>query len=700
MIASLLLTAAIAIPPRTIERSVTAPVLQRQPLSQNGQRIASNGSLALCAWNDNGAVVASRIDANGTPIDVPGRVIAEQHSLADVFWNGDAFVVVASDYDTQFVFVTPEGSIAKRVALPPSLGTYATNTNEGASTRVLLLPFDAWTPNATLLDANAEVVKKGSNAAGSFNQSALAAWNGESFLVVRSISLLPRTLYCLSERLDRDGNVLSSEMTAVPFAYTQNRALAGNARGGGFALFDGRTMYRLDARGVAIGGPVTVQAPVAAESSVTRVFATKTDDGFAASWGVNLTSGRAQTFISRNGGTPEVTHDWPGWVSSAVMNSSTDLRAAAFRSFDPAVDDVFVQKENGEPRLASAGAPMQTNVAIAAGSNGFLAAWTEAGESGSRLMARLFSQFGEPQGDVVEVAQTTSVPRVVFAGGAYLIVWSGGARRLDAVTGEWIDPTPFVLDRVAGLGTDGQNALAITVDFCASPGVRCIAAQRIAMRGNPLDSALLPITNTISSGGTSAVALGWNGSEYLLAWYGGDFICPTCGTPPPRLAALRLHADGSRIDATPHLLGSNALGNPSVVWDGAQWVVAWPGRSGNAGVTFISREGAIGSDTEIVPSTAGAITTRVTALRWMDEAVVLTEQREPAVETTLATVVGGETSVVRKLIVTGVPFGPASAASSGSVLMFAYDRIDDASGHVERVFLDPRMLVSHRRIAR
>jgi hypothetical protein len=48
----------------------------------------------------------------------------------------------------------------------------------------------------------------------------------------------------------------------------------------------------------------------------------------------------------------------------------------------------------------------------------------------------------------------------------------------------------------------------------------------------------------------------------------------------------------------------------------------------------------------------------------------------------------------------GMAWPVVAGAANGSVLIFAYDRVDEASGHVDRVFLDPRMLVTRRRIAR
>jgi hypothetical protein len=696
-----LLAAALALPPRVAEVPVSAGVMGRAPLSQYGQRIGSNGSLALCAWNDNHGVVASRIDANGTPLDIPGIVVAESGLVADVFWNGDAFVVVATAISTEFVFVRADGTIANRVTALSELGVYAANTNQGAATRVLLLPFDGWTPNATLLDANARVVKKGSNAFG--GTSALAAWNGESFLVVRNVNL-PQTPYHLSERIDREGNVLSSETTGVPFSFSQDLVLAGDARGG-FVLFDGRTMYRLDGRGVATGSPTALQSPQPLESSVTRLFATMTDDGFVASWAVNLTNGRALTFVSRNGDAPVITYDWPGRISSAVVDPRLNIVSAAFDTFDAAQNDVFVQKGSAQPQLVTVSAPLQTDVALAAGSNGFLAAWIEVSESGERLLARRFSQFGQPQGDVREVTNTTATqrqngvrPQIVFADDAYLIVWGSVGRRLDARTGDWLDAATFAVPSVVALASSGREALALVPELCSQAPGSCLAAQPIAMRGSAL--AAPPVLLLPPASGTS-FSLASSGTDYLMIW-SDALACPIpegCGGPPPRILASRLRADGTRIDSAPLVLSSNGNGKPSAAWNGSNWVVAWSGAAGDVVAASVSAEGAVGAAKEVVPAPAGAVVADIAAIRWANDVVIVTTEVALG-ETTIATVVGGETSTIRSVPSPGLPFGPVAAAANGAVLMFAYDRIDATSGHVDRVFLDPRVLVSRRRIAR
>jgi hypothetical protein len=240
--------------------------------------------------------------------------------------------------------------------------------------------------------------------------------------------------------------------------------------------------------------------------------------------------------------------------------------------------------------------------------------------------------------------------------------------------------------------------------FCAA-NTSCLFAQRIAMRGSPLAAPAVPLIKTANY---SNFALASNGTDYLIVYTDGEVFCGIpegCGGPPVkiRILASRVRSDGTLIDAAPLVLSPDAFGSPSAAWDGRRWVAAWVGTGGEVRTAFISAEGAVQAGSEVlgpIDRNPYAIS-GVSVIGWLNADVVIATHRLFGRTTTLAIAIGGETSIVRDLPDTSsVPFGPVAAAANGSVLMFAYDRIDNASGHVDRVFLDPRLLVSRRRIAR
>lgn len=701
----LLLTLALVFPPSVSSQiPVSTPTLGRVPLSQTGLHIASNGSLALAVWNDSrtgkNEVMATRIDIDGTALDPSGIVVRENASVDDLFWNGKEFVVLTGILNSsELAFVDLDGRVARRKPFHVN-ALYAARTDQGADTRLLFLPDDGYTPAATLTDAEGNVLKPGAAGGGG---TFLAASNGTGFLVLRGNSV--------SERVDRDGNVLSSNDPKLPSGVPDRSGavLTGNGRDG-FALIartgDGIVMVALDDRGVTKGPALVLQPhnPLI-DRGISDPSATRTDDGFIASWAFSTTSNHSYTFVSRNGGEPAVTFDWIGIVKNTAVDPATSLVLTAYDDFFTSTgDDVFVQKEDGPPQPLTRSATMQSNAAIAPGANGFLVAWGENSGTDLRRYVRRFSATGEPQEEpravTVEAPQFEDyrglpVTSVASGGDTYLVSWDGhGPRRMDARSGEWIDAEPLDLGirSVVAVGANEHGALAVTIEPCP-PALVCAWARRVELRGQALLTPPTPIPGVDSP---AQFSLASNGTDFLLVWTNGATSCPfdPCFLPPPRIMAMRLRGDGTRIDAAPIEISANGQ-SPSVAWNGKTHLISWTtGFAGPIAAAYFSAEGAI----EQLGTIAEGVS--ATVIAHAGEFMVFTRTvgtQEPNADEWRAKTLGGESTSIVKRPNDG--FGPLAAASNGGYLMLAYDRVDEANGHIGRVLLDPRTFISRHRAA-
>jgi hypothetical protein len=214
---------------------------------------------------------------------------------------------------------------------------------------------------------------------------------------------------------------------------------------------------------------------------------------------------------------------------------------------------------------------------------------------------------------------------------------------MNARNGEWLDSNAFPL-RDFAIASNGQDALALTLEMCGT--ATCVEARHVAMSGEPLlfDPVPLPADTQ------SAPLLASNGKDYLAIWADHQCIQTThgCLVSHSRIVAMRLGADGSHLDPAPIAL-TDFSGFPvptSVAWNGSAYRVTWAAFGVTSGA-LISPDGSVQ-----LLGTLG--------------------DDEPA---------------------------PA-AASNGGYTMLAYARIDDAAGHISRVFLSPRAAVSRRRAVR
>jgi len=687
--------------------------------------VASNGSIALAVWNDDRRgptdVTACRIAADGTPLDPTGIVIQPGSIVNDVFWTGSAFAVVTSpafitvNGTSVISYVGSDGTVTQGSPLASDLMIYGARSGEGADTRFLFLPADGYSALAQVVDAPGNVIKPGNGDHGGAITAVFAASNGSGFLVLRefdSNGAIGKPPVYIAETLDRDGNVLTSADPQLPAPF-KAAALTGDAHGG-YVLFGYRpnqndfVVVHLGANGIATAPPQFLQtfAPLAVAPG--PVSARTTQSGFAASWMVQLPDNHTSTYVSRDGGVPVMTFDWIGYEGDTAYDPLNDLVLTSYNdAFTTMGADVFVQKGSGAPVPLTSSAHQQTNAAIAAGANGFLAAWAENTGTGVTLYVRRFSPDATAQ-DAPQVADTKPNPNdrflefqrssITSAGNGYLVTWDRTfARRMDARTGQWLDATPFRLLSMAA-ASNGSDVLALTVENCE---FGCTMARRVSMTGDPVVSDGVKLSDYRVA---SQPAIASDGNNYLAVWNDGAYDCfPDCVLPAAtRVVAMRLRPDGSHIDAAPIVLepSSPYQAYPSVAWNGSTYLVSWTTDSGySIAAAYVAPDGTIQQ-----LGTIARLNTLITSLKAVAHAgefLILSSHPIPSpvpVPDQLSLTLLDGSTIAIETRPTG-EFAPPDAASDGLHLMLAYDRVDLQAGRVGRVVLDPRVFPSRKRRA-
>ncbi len=716
----LLIAAALSFPvPASPRIPVTTPLLGRPPAPQTALHVASNGSIALAVWNDprNGRndVTACRIGADGAPLDATGIVVQAGANAVDVFWTGTSFAVVSqmpeiadpARFGFSVAYVGADGVVTSGAALASDQMVYGARSD----TTLLFLPRDGYSALARVVDLQGNVIRQGSSDDGVVPYDNVAS-NGSGFLVLRGG---PATFY--AETLDRDGNVLSSKDPQLPAGFVP-AALTGDGHGG-YALFgsvppqNDFVVVRLDATGVATAPPQFLQA-TDPHAPRTQVTATMSAGGFVASWMVDTPDHHTHTYVSHDGGTPVMTFDWIGSGRGAAYDAANDLAFTSYNDAFTTTDaDVFVQKGSGSPVPITHSANQQTNAAIAAGANGFLAAWSENSGTDARLYVRRFSSEAAPLDDpqVADVSPITSDAYVPFqkafitsSGSAYLLAWDHAfGRRLDARTGSWLDAAPFQVPLLSA-ASNGSDVLALTAGSCQ---YGCTMARRISMSGDPGVSDGVKLSDY---GDASQPAIASDGQNYLAVWNDGAVECmPDCVSVPTRVVAMRLRPDGSHIDAAPIVLDPSSPyqsspfePSPSVAWNGKMYLITWATNNGSdISGAYVGSDGVVQQLGTIARSY-----NLITALKTVAHAgsfVIFSRHwlpgpSYPPPDELDMTLLDGSTTVVD--LRPSDAFGFLDAASDGLHLMLAYDRADPSAGRVSRVVLDPRVFPTRKRTVR
>lgn len=715
--------------------------------------VATNGDMSLVAWLDDRdvarAVYVARVDGAGNVLDPSGvrvsNVLPNQAvhlQVTAVVWNGQSFVVVilnGYDLTSDFVFVTPDMRVTTKHV---SLADYRlVAITPGPNVRFFYVRGTVPTVAAAVLDGNANVVVAkdlwtSADPAGVAAASATAT----GFLLLRQDhgSLI-------AVRTDRDANILSThpsglvDLTDWPISTV---SMAGSDDGFLLAKSNrsGVIAYPLDRDGVYTGQSITLDTDAAMPVSMTReesryVLAWETWTETAttqaiATVGVDravsvqrLTVGKGWHGATREpGGNGLASHNGRRvLVTSADRDNLGDLNVV-FRALSPALDAA-------EPRMITTTADRQGDARIASGVNGYAVVWSEIGaDSTSRIYVRRFSEVGVPQDPApVDFGHPASFGYLVGTeitsnGETYLVGCPTGddflVRRLSARTGAWLDPAPLPLGMVKGeavhLASNGTDAIALAAGFLTTrfdSGV--LRARRINLSGPALTS---PIVTLKSFEGTFAFAesgrIESNGSDYLAVWMEdaltGEMPLPISDRP---LFALRLHSNGTPIDAAPvRLNASNTVPTDvAVSYAAGRYLVSWT--AGSRAKVLGTRVLANGSvldgngvslaeigPNDLVTAFSANLQNRFVLLQFhWNYDVSLADSTAEAVTFEPTAELSRTASLPRTVIGTGIR--ALAGATHGSVLAVVYSRIEEGeAGGVERVFL--RLLFDSTRRAR
>jgi hypothetical protein len=733
MIAALAILAATALVP-TSERPVSEPAWTAAPNSQSGpMALASNGDMALAVWRDERdhpfSVVATRIDHDGRVLDPRGIHLPIRTAEAAV-WNGDQFAVFGwAEGDTRaIVFVSTDGATTAAQPIDvPIVFQFAAVSSSGANARLLFLQYQNDTTLSTRVTNSRGSVVAANTVVPSvpvqFWRAASAGRENDFALIAKNASL----------RLDRNGVLVSEVRREAPFV-PENVSISG-IDGEGFVLVRHDTnadviAYQLDDNGAFTGkSSRIVQSPVGNRWTNNRPLIFTDDDRYIVASGIFLGNGHSPVWISEV--KPDLTfttkqiRDWIGIAAPAaivIKDEQRILMTAAGLLFTSSGGDVHAQVltralDASDPVPLAVTATLQTYPAIASGADGYAVAWSENGpDRFFRILVRRFSSTGVPLGPPIEVVSEEQSfyadrhfwPHVTSDGETYLIHWGGGARRLSARSGEWIDAQPMGL-RFSAAASNGRSVLAVSTMVCELGSRGCVIAQPISMTGFPTSAPPIFLTQAAYP---HPPVIASNGTDYLVVWSDGyipQLIYTGIEYPPYRLYAMRVRADGTAIDREPLVLDDRKKyyyyypDRPSVTWNGSVYLVAWSSGTEIRGTRVTSEGAMLDGDRKtggVVLQSADATLTPL--VRAIDGDFVLFSRRDKrpnyielreweSVRFSEGNI-GNVVSLPRTLISrrNDTRYGFLDATDVAGRLVVVYDRQSDAdTGHVPRVYARP-----------
>ena len=718
------------------ERSVSAPAFVAAAGFQGSPLLSTNGDTSLAVWSEfrDGSVRATRIDAEGRPVDPLGIVVREHATAEAVVWNGTEFAVF---------LVEPEG--VHVVALVTTSGTVTCRTlvvgNEyrfvAVAPRAARVLYVATTSNpvAMILDGRGDPAARAlqlQTPAGRNDLQPVIGGAGEGeFLIFRSLNHTgfgTEEPLIVAERIAFDGRLLSTSTATLPIRPTDPHAIAGGPEG--FVLVAANldvTAYRLDRNGVFTGSAQTL---LAAPSNL-RYHGTpavvRDVDHYSVAWHTSLQNGHSYTYFATlpASGEAVVTRaaEWLGITSGVALAAGpnrVEIATAVTRLGTTSQSDVFAQRVTTStpqlPEVLAVSAMTQMQVATAVSAHGSLVAWNEFGGDGfTRLLVRRLAPDGSPQdAQPIEAARfatdafsqyTTRKALATASADTYVIAWSDPgirARRLDARTGRWLDDEPFSVDPMLNgefaLASNTRDALVTWSGACGDVPGRCISARPIALAGPPLTA---PAVRVADAGDHYEVALASDGTDYLVAWSEGFrlwyYTC-LCESGPFRMLAARLRADGTRIDIAPIVIEDTKEHPewPSVAWDGERYAIVWTMYDAVRGAR-VTREGAVlernadGRGVTVSKQRA----TRVLLVHHRGELILFVHELIGPLQRWTASSIEASAELEQFASAPALALTPPDSrslitldASSGPAgLLLAYDRVDDDLGRVARVYV-------------
>jgi len=484
---------------------VSAAVYTPPPYAQGLPSLASNGVDILAAWNDErsgeSSIIATRLDHSGNVLDPLGTVIDARAGLYSLIWNGDTFAAfVASGNETHAILeLSARGAVLERRELDSLRSCrFLASGWTGTDSRVV---FRCSPSRLLFLNGHGEIVSEqswiGSGGLASTTES-------EWILLQSSFYSAPGTQQVVSiERRTRDGNLLDRVTSVLPHGAVNERSrLAAGSDGLLVVTSDPSrhdvTGYRFEASGTYTGAPIAIDPGPAVQNGTLERSPSIVRDGnrYLVSWATPPDLGHSWVMLAEVGADGNLMQsrrisEWVGVVNGvalAKVDGSRFLFFSAIRLFTSTHFDTWFHRVSAildadEARLLTASATLQGAGRIAAGSNGYLAVWSENGpDRFRRLFARRFSRSGVAQDaqpvSVMERPQDLYYPAlegssVTAVGDEYLVAFSGERyglqlRRLSAVTGSWLDSQAVTVSDMSQpvFASNGRTVLAAWAANC------------------------------------------------------------------------------------------------------------------------------------------------------------------------------------------------------------------------------------------
>jgi hypothetical protein len=248
---------------------------------------------------------------------------------------------------------------------------------------------------------------------------------------------------------------------------------------------------------------------------------------------------------------------------------------------------------------------IQNKADIAYGDGTFLAVWEESsGSMSPKIYAARISSAGtvlDPTGFPVsgESYGDQLSPALAFDGTNFMVTWSlgGSGGRIAAArvspAGKVLDATPLTVSKINSTYAAAQGEPAIAFDgtnyLVAWQDDRNtwwdIYANRVSPTGSVLDGNGFPVANAES--GENTPALAFDGNNYLVTW--SDW--PGDSSRESSIYARRVSPAGTVLDSNA-LVVCTATGEqtqPTAMFDGSQFIVAWTDYRATPGQIFSAR---------------------------------------------------------------------------------------------------------------